>query len=168
MKLNRVLILREQQLQNAAFWKVYFPSSDIQKCPMFFGTGQSTNSMARIMKANQMSKVRASSHEYPHVEKNQESLWTGFQRYSGPADCHGKRINLRAKRKTSGEKEKRCGKNKKTRGKKNNLTAKEKRIKNALSASKKFCREPFFLLEINSFAVTVVGHCTKARKTTSN
>ena len=38
-----------------------------------FGTGQSTNFMARMMKANQMSKVCASSHEYPHVEKNQES-----------------------------------------------------------------------------------------------
>ena len=44
-----------------------------------FGTGQSTNFMARMMKANQMSKVCASSHEYPHVEKNQESSWTEFQ-----------------------------------------------------------------------------------------
>ena len=34
-----------------------------------FGTGQSMNSMARIMKASQMSKVCASSHEYPHVDK---------------------------------------------------------------------------------------------------
>ena len=34
---------------------------------------QSMISRARIMKANQISKVCASSHEYPHVEKNQES-----------------------------------------------------------------------------------------------
>jgi len=39
-ELNRVLVLREQQLQNAAFCK-----------------------------ASQMSKVRASSHEYPDVEE---------------------------------------------------------------------------------------------------
>ena len=40
-----------------------------------FRMGQSTNSMARIMKANQLGKVCAStSHEYLYVEKNQESL----------------------------------------------------------------------------------------------
>ena len=43
----------------------------------------------------------------------------------------GKKENIR-------EKEKPHGKNKKTLSKKNNLTAKEKRIKNVLSASKKF------------------------------
>ena len=114
------------------------------KMSSVFGTGQSTNSMARIMKANQMSKVCANSHEYPHVEKNQESLWTQFQRYGGPADCHSKGINLRAKRKISGQKEK-------PHGKKNNPTAKDKRIKNVLSAWKKFCRESFFLLRGFSF-----------------
>ena len=92
------------------------------KMSSVFGTGQSTNSMARIMKAYQMSKVCASSHEYPHVEKNQESSWTEFQRYGGPTDCHGKRNNLGAKRKTSRQKEKpQC--------KKKNLTAKRKRLR---------------------------------------
>ena len=43
------------------------------KMSSVFETCQSMNSVARIMKANQMSKVCASSHEYPHVEKNQES-----------------------------------------------------------------------------------------------
>ena len=32
------------------------------------------------LKASQMSEVHASSHKYPHVEKNQESLLTEFQR----------------------------------------------------------------------------------------
>ena len=73
MRLNSVLVPREQQLQNAAFSKLCFHLSDT-KMSRVFGKGQSTNSMARIMKANQMSKVCASSHEYPHVEKIQESL----------------------------------------------------------------------------------------------
>ena len=94
-----------------------------------------------------MSKVCGSSQECPHVEKNQESLWTEFQRYGDPADCHGKRINLKAKRETTGQKEKQRktsrqkekpqGKKKDSR-QKDSLTAKEKRIKNVLSASKKF------------------------------
>ena len=156
-----------------------------------------------------MCKVCASSHKYPHVEKNQESLWTEFQKYCGPADCHEKRINLRAKRKTSGQKEKPHNKkenlrakrkisqqkekpqgkkknlrakrktsqqNEKPQGKKKNLTAKrkrlaakEKRIKNGLLALKKFCHESLsFCRKVFLFAVTVVGHRTKVRKTTSN
>ena len=79
-----------------------------------------------------MSKVCASSHEYPHVEKNLRE-----QNFKGTAVA-GKEL-------TSGQKEKPHGKKKKTHGKKNSLTAKEKRIKNALSASKKFCLESFFL-----------------------
>ena len=112
-----------------------------------------------------MSKVCGSSHEYPHVEKIKNLCEQNFKGKVAQPTVTAKELtsrqkekqrkNLTAKRKTSGQKEKR-------------VTAKEKRIKNALSASKKFCREPFFLLEINSFAVTVVGHCTKARKTTSN
>ena len=39
-----------------------------------FGTGQSMNSMARIMNTNRMSKVCASSREYPHVEKKIKNL----------------------------------------------------------------------------------------------
>ena len=116
MRLNLVLVLqlREQQtVTKCCVLKLCFHLSDTYtKMSSVFGTGQSTNSMARIMKANQMSKVCAStSHEYPHVEKNQESLWTEFQRYGGPANCHGKRINLKPKRKT-----------------KKNLTAKRKRL----------------------------------------
>ena len=48
MRLNRVLVLREQQLQNAAFCKekLCFHLSDIQKImSSIFGMGRSTNSM---------------------------------------------------------------------------------------------------------------------------
>ena len=77
-------------------------------------------------------------------------------RYGGPADCHRKRINLRAKRKTSRQKEQPHGQKKKTHGKKNNLTAKEKRIKNVLSASKKFCREVFLFAVSFFFAARLI------------
>ena len=98
------------------------------KMSSVFGSGQSTNSMARIMKADQMSKVCASSHEYPHAEKKSRNFVNRISkvRWPGPADCHGKRIypqgkkkNLRAKRKTLRQKEKPHGQNK-------NLTAKRK------------------------------------------
>ena len=72
MRLNCVLVLREQQLQNAEFCKersvftclTYknaqrFRDGPVHKC---YG-----------LETSQMSKVRASSHEYQNVEKNQES-----------------------------------------------------------------------------------------------
>ena len=58
--------------------KVLFPIVRHTKMSSVFGTGQSTNS--RGLKDSQMSKVRASSHDYPHVEKSQESLRTEFRR----------------------------------------------------------------------------------------
>ena len=53
------------RIQKAAFCEESF----VFTCLTYraFGTGWSTNSIAR--KASQMSKVHASSHEYPHVEK---------------------------------------------------------------------------------------------------
>ena len=81
------------------------------KMSSVFRTGQSTNSMARLMKDNQMSNVCASSHEYPHVEKNQESSWTVKGTVAQPT-VTGKEL-------TSGQKEK-------PHGKKKNLTAKRK------------------------------------------
>ena len=81
------------------------------------------------------------------LKKNQETSWTEFQRYGGRAQptVTGKEFILRAKRKTSGQKEKLYGKkknltaktktsrqkqkphgkNKKTHGKKNNLTVRQ-------------------------------------------
>ena len=45
--------------------------SDLQKCPAL-----SERPVRKFfsLKASQMSKVHASSHEYPHDEKNQEPL----------------------------------------------------------------------------------------------
>ena len=106
-------------------------------------------------------------------------------------NCHGKSINLTAKRITSP-----CGKKKNTHGKKKNLTAKRKRLKAKRKPHGKkkktqskissiprghfnsyfFCRKVVVILsavrlfflpwyfsfcsEVNSFAVTVVGHRT--------
>ena len=36
------------------------------------------------LKASQMSKVRASSHDYTHDEKIKNLSWTEFQRHGGP------------------------------------------------------------------------------------
>ena len=64
MRFTRVLILREQLLQNAALESFIFTcliyKKSFQNGPVheFYG-----------LKASQMSKVCASSHEYPHAEK---------------------------------------------------------------------------------------------------
>ena len=92
-----------------------------------FGTGQSTDSMARIMKANQMSKFCASSHKYPHVGKKKSRIFVNrISKVLWPSRLsreknlpQGKKKNLRAKRKASQQKEK-------PQGKKKNLTAKKK------------------------------------------
>jgi len=70
-----------------------------------------------------MSKVRASSHKYTHDEKIKN---LGGQNFKGtvPHNCHGKRINLTAKRTTSQQREKHYDKRKKTHNKKNSLTTK--------------------------------------------
>ena len=75
-----------------------------------------------------MSKVCASSHKYPHIEKSR---------------LFGNRISNVWWPTTVTEKELTSRQKEKPHGKKNNhdLTAKE--IRNVLSVSKKFCREPF-------------------------
>ena len=88
-----------------------------------FGTGQSTDSMARIMKANQMSKFCASSHKYPHVGKKKSRIFVNRiskvhvlwpSRLSWEENLpQGKKKNLRAKRKASRQKENPHGKKKK-------------------------------------------------------
>ena len=59
-----------------------------------------------------------------HMLKKSRIFVNRISRYGGPADCHGKRINLKAKRKTAGKKETKG----KPQGKKKNLTAKRKRL----------------------------------------
>ena len=68
MRLNRVLILHEQQLQNAAFCRESF----VFTCLVYKNVQRFRNKLVHEfygLKASQMSKVCASSHEYPHVEK---------------------------------------------------------------------------------------------------
>ena len=105
--------------------------------------------MARIMKANQMSKVCASFTNTHMLKKKIKNLREqnfkgtvaqlteimGKELTSGQKEKpQAKKKNLRPKRKTSGQKGKPHGKKKETRS---------KRIKNVLSASKKFCHEVF-------------------------
>ena len=62
----RVLIVRQQQLQNAAFCRESFVfTSDIQKCPAF----SEWAGPQIFFKASKMNKVCASSNKYPHIEK---------------------------------------------------------------------------------------------------
>ena len=68
MRLNHILFLREQQLQNDAFCKESF----IFTCLANKGVQRFRNGPLHKfhgLKASQMSNVRASSHEYTHVEK---------------------------------------------------------------------------------------------------
>ena len=68
MRLNCVLVLCEQQLQNAAFCLKSF----VFTCLTYKNVQRFWNGPVHEfygLKASQMSKVRASSHEYPHVEK---------------------------------------------------------------------------------------------------
>ena len=69
----------EQQLQNAAIESFAFT------CLTYRNVQRFRNGPVHefySLKASQMSKVRGSSHEYPHVDmlKNQESSGTEFQR----------------------------------------------------------------------------------------
>ena len=66
MRLTRVLVLRV--LQKAAFCK----ESSVVACPTYKNVPHFWNGPVHVfysLKASQMSKVCASSHEYPHVEK---------------------------------------------------------------------------------------------------
>ena len=112
MRLNRVLALRREQRTNNT--ECYIHLSGIQNVQRlqngpvheFYG-----------LKASPMSKVRASSHEYPHVEKSRifgnrilKVRWpttvTAKELTSRQKEKpHGKKNNLTAKRITSLQKE---------------------------------------------------------------
>ena len=187
----------EQQLQNAAFWKLCFHLSDIEPASVQRFQNRPVHEFYGL-KASQISKVCASSHEYPHAEKKSRNFVNRISkvRWPGPADCHGKRIypqgkkkNLRAKRKTLRQKEKPHGQNKNLTAKRKTSRQKEKdsrqkelphgkrnKNKKCPLGIKEILPWVFFVLpwgfsfccEVNSFAVTVEGHRTKVRKTTSN
>ena len=119
------------------------------KMSSVFGTGQFTNSMARIMKANQMSKVCASSHEYPHVEKIQESLWMSKVRWPSQLS--------QEKNQPYGKKKKPHSKKKKTHSKKNKLAAKRitsRQKKKELKMSSRHRRN--FAVSLFLFAVRLI------------
>ena len=68
MRLNCILVLHEQPLQNAAFCKESFVFTRLaNKNVQRFRNGPVHEFYG--LKASQMSEVCASSHEYPHVEK---------------------------------------------------------------------------------------------------
>ena len=82
----------------------------------FLRIGQSTNSMARIMKANQMSNVCATSHEYAHVEKIKNLCEQNFKGTVAQPTVMAKELTSRQKEKPQGKKknkEKPHGKRKK-------------------------------------------------------
>ena len=70
-ELNRVLVLREQQLQNVVFCKESFVFTCLTTVHEFYG-----------LKASQMSKVRASSHEYPDAEEIKNLCEQSFKGHS--------------------------------------------------------------------------------------
>ena len=71
-ELNRVLVLREQQLQNAVVCKESF----------FFFAYLTTDHEFYCLKARQMSKVRASSHEYPDTDEIKNLYEQNFKGHS--------------------------------------------------------------------------------------
>ena len=135
------------------------------------------------LKASKMSKVPASSHEYPHVEKSR-IFGNRISKVRWPTTVTAKELTSQQKEKSHGKKNN------------NDLTAKEIRIKMSSRylrnfaaslfifavrfsfcfESFSFCRKCFFFAlwgysvcresfcrEVNAFAVTVAGHRTKVR-----
>ena len=118
MRLNRALVLRRKQRTNNSYRMLRFESFAFT-CLTYRNVPRFRNGPAHEffgLKASQMSKVRASSHEYPHVEKSR---------------VFGNRISkvrwlttVTVKELTSRQKEKPHGQKNNPHGKKNNLTAK--------------------------------------------
>ena len=78
-----MLSLHEQQLQKAAFCKESF----VFACLIYKNVQRFQNGLVHEfygLKASQMSKVRASPHEYPHVEKKIKNLHE--QNFKGEAN----------------------------------------------------------------------------------
>ena len=118
MRSNCVLVLRREQQTNNSYRMLRFESF-VFTCLIYrfvqrFGNGPVHEFYD--LKASQMSKVRASSHEYPHVEKPR-IFGNRISKVRWPTTV----IKLTAKRKTSRQQE--------NSRKKENFTAKRKRLK---------------------------------------
>ena len=72
MRLNRVLVLRREQRTNNGYRMLHFESF-VFTCLTYRNVQRFRNGPVHEfygLKASQMSKVRANSHEYPFVEKS--------------------------------------------------------------------------------------------------
>ena len=121
MRLNRVLVLRREQRTNNSYRMLRFESF-VFPCLTYRNVQRFRNGPVHELyglKASQMSKVCASSHEYPHIEKSR---------------IFGNRISKVRWPTTVTEKELTSRQKEKPHGKENN---------HDLSLLKKFCREPF-------------------------
>ena len=79
MRLDRVLVICKQQLQNAAFCKESF----VFTCLVYKNVQRFQNELVHkfySLKASQMSKVLAISHEYSQVEKIKNLPEENFKR----------------------------------------------------------------------------------------
>ena len=108
MRLNRVLVLRREQWTNSSYRMLRFES--------FVFTRLTYRNVQRFcfhefygLKASQMSKVRASSHEYPHVEK---SRIFRISKVRWPTTVTAKELTSRQKEKPHSKKKKTHGKKK--------------------------------------------------------
>ena len=131
MRLNRVLVLRREQRTNNSYRMLRFESF-VFTCLTYRNVRRFRNGPVHKfygLKASQMSKFRASSHEHPHVAKSR--IFGNISKVRWPTTVmakeltsrqkeklQGKKNNLMAKRKTSWQKEKPHGKKKTTHGKK--------------------------------------------------
>ena len=109
LRLNRVLFLRREQRTNNRMLRF---ESFVLTCLTYRNAQRFRNGPVHEfygLKASQMSKVRASSHEYPHVEKSR---------------IFGNRISKVRWRTTVTAKELTSRQKEKPHGKKNNLTTK--------------------------------------------
>ena len=148
MRLNRVLVLRREQRTNNSYRILRFESF-VFTCLTYRNVQRFRNGPVHEfygLKASQMSKIRASSHEYPHVENSR--IFGNRISSTVAHNCLGKSINLTAKRMTSP-----CGKKKKTRGKKRNLTGKKKTQSKKKKTHSKISSIPRGQLILISFAV---------------
>ena len=112
MRLNRVLVLRREQRTNNSYRMLRFESF-VFTCLTYRNVQRFRNGPVHEfygLKASQMSKVRARSHEYPHVGKSRifgnrilKVWWPTTKELTSrqKEKPHGKKNNLTAKRITT-------------------------------------------------------------------
>ena len=147
MRLNRVLVLRREQRTNNSYRMLCFESfvftcltyKNVQRfrnwsCHEFYG-----------LKASKMSKVPASSHEYPHVEKSR-IFGNRISKVRWPTTVTAKELTSQQKEKSHGKKNN------------NDLTAKEIRIKMSSQYLRNFAAS-LFLFAASLFLCAVRLFC---------